>query len=134
MGCFTFLIVIIERAKYDQLCQLILPIQSNDPSSGLFVGDDVFMRCRRRSISVLKQIVIRHYLRESLCITDYCHKLEGHPSVTQMNAITQSSYYWPQIAAGITAAVHNCEGSAENWVSLHKQTSLLKLLPASESL
>lgn len=36
------------------------------------------------------------------------HNMVGHPGVTQLQATLQQTYYWPQIAADITSAIHDC--------------------------
>ena len=65
-----------------------------------------------------------------------CHHdvLAGHPGQNRMYETMRLSYYWPAMAADITATVERCQACARNRLKLRRHANSLKLFPASAPL
>ena len=80
------------------------------------------------------QIVLPKVLRPRELRLCHYSLLAGHPGLNRMYYHIRPIYYWPHLAADVTATVRNCVPCARSRVKLRKHTNHLKLFPAEEPL
>lgn len=99
-----------------------------------YKGDNEVFDRRHPLIPEQQQIVLPHSLQCSLCTTACHHKFYGHPGVTEMRPTLQQTYYWPQMAADWTFAVHGCVQCRKFGFVCANNLAPLKLFPAFKPL
>ena len=79
------------------------------------------------------QAVLPSSMRHRLLRQAHHTPIAGHPGQTRHRRI-QRSYYWPLMAADISATVRECTPCAKNRLRLPRKASEMKLFPATAPL
>ena len=125
---------ISQEQKLDEFCQSVHKTQLSRKQN-LYFEDEDGMLCRRHPRD---QTMIQSVLLYSLChrLLRLAHHtpIAGHPGQTRLHRRLQRSYYWPHMAADISATVRECTPCAKNRLRLLRKSSEMKLFPATASL
>ena len=80
------------------------------------------------------QAVLPSSLRRQLLRLAHHTPIAGHPGQTRLHRRLQRSYYWPHMAADVSATVREWTPCAENRLRLLRNASEMKLFPATTPL
>ena len=125
---------LLESQRADELCQIVISLQSRKHDSLFREGDDGVLRRTHPRISDVEQIVLPANLRPRFLKLAHSSKLAGHPGQTRMYNYVRKTYYWPHMAADIYATVRNCSTCAKNRLKLRRAMNPLKIFPATKPL
>ena len=82
----------------------------------------------------MTKAVLPSSLRHRLLRLAHHTPVAGHPGQTRLHRRLQLSYYWPHMAADISATVRECTPCAKNRLRLLRKASEMKLFPATAPL
>ena len=125
---------IVLGQKLDDFCQSFHTTQLSRKGS-LYFEDEDGMLCRRHpGDQTMIQAVLPSWLHHRLLSLAHHTPIAGHPGQTRLHGRLHRSYYWPHMAAGISATVRECTPCAKNSVRLLRKASEMKLFPATAPL
>ena len=93
------------------------------------------MLCRQHPRDqTMIQAVLPSSLRHRLLRLAHHTPIAGHPGQTRLHRRLRRSYYWPHMAADISATVRKCTPCAKNRLRRLRKASEMKLFPATAPL
>ena len=114
---------IVQEQKLDDCCQSVHTTQLSRKGN-LYFEDEDGMLCRRHPRDQkMNQAVLPSSLRHRLLRLAHDTPIAGHPGQTRLHRRLQRSYYWPHMAADISAAVRECTSCAKNRLRLLRKAS-----------
>ena len=121
---------IVQEQKLDDFCQSVHRTQLSRKGT-LYFEDENGMLCRRHPRDqTMIQAVLPYSLRHRLLRLAHHTPIAGNPGQTRLHRRLQRSYYWPHMAADISATVRECTPCAKNRLRLLRKASEMKLFPA----
>ena len=93
------------------------------------------MLCRRHPRDqTMILAVLPSSLRHRILRLAHYTAIAGHPRQTRLHRRLKRSYYWPHMAADISATARQCTPCAKNRLRLIRKASEMKLFPATAPL
>ena len=125
---------IAEEQRVDYFFQTVLARQSESRESAFFENHQGVLKRKHPYDPEIIQVVVPQSLRTRLLRLCHDPPIAGHPGQNRMYQTLCRRYYWPHLAADVTATVRGCRTCAMNRVKLRKHPNRLKLVPATPSL
>ena len=114
---------IVQEQKLDDFCQSVHTTQFSRKGT-LYFEDQDGMLCRRHPRDqTMIQAVLSSSLRHRLLRLAHHAPIAGHPGQTRLHCRLQRSYYWPHMAADISATVWECTPCAKNRLPFLRKAS-----------
>ena len=123
-----------KEQKLDDFCQSVHTTQLSRKETLYFEDEDGMLYRRHPRDQTMIQAVLPSSLRHRLLRLAHHTPFAGHPGQTRLHRRLQRSYYWPHMAADISATVRECTPCAKNRLRLLRKASEMKLFPATAPL
>ncbi len=115
----------------DSFCTTIRR-QLNEGGVVPFGFNDEGLLCRQ--VTDRDQIVVPHSLKARVLHINHYSRLAGHPGGTKLYHMIRKDMYWPALAVDCHATARRCPTCARNRIKLRRNTTQLKLFPATSPL
>ena len=122
---------IVQKQKLDDFCQPVHTIQLSKKGILYFEDEDGMLCLWHPRDQTMIQAVLSSSLRHRLLRLAHHTPISGHPGQTRLHRRLQRSYYWPHMAADISANVRECTPCAKNRLRLLRKASEMKRCPAA---
>lgn len=121
----------VQAQESDKLCRRLRKELDQAQPTRFFLNDNGIL-CRKGYTQGDKQVVVPKELRKSILQREHSSPLGGHPGSTRMYQTLRKKYYWPSLVADVYGYVAACATCAKNRLMESRQTSSMRLFPATE--
>ena len=125
---------IVQEQKLDNFFQSVHTTQLGGKATLYFEDEDAMLCQRHPRNQTMIQAILPSSLRHQLLRLAHHTPIAGHLGQTRLHRRLQRSYYWPHMAADISATVRECTPCAQNRLRLLRKASEMKLFPATPPL
>ena len=122
---------LVQAQEADGFCKGIKKELDRPEPTRFFVNADGVL-CRRGQTQGEQQVVVPEVLRKGVLTREHTSPLGGHPGATKMYQSLRRHYYWPSLVADVYGWVASCATCAKNRLMETRQTSAMRLFPATE--